>query len=397
MIVPREAMLIKQASFVNITCFLFNFPNYKFELLWFNLNLIMRKLSFFILLILFSTFDLINCANSAKRVRPPVTSIKIISKNSNYTIGEPLSVEIKTKIKDGTFRKTELFLDGKSLILSEKPDFSYQFDTKNLQVGTHYLKSLATTNDGIIGENFNEFLLKSDLNPQKFSYKIVKTYPHNTDHFTEGLEIKNGYLYEGTGQEGSSAIYKTDLSSWKTTKEFKLDDQYFGEGITILNNKLYQLTYKTQIGFVRDLNTFDLIKTWYFKNEQGWGLTNDGECLIMSDGTQFLTFIDSQNFNEIRKIEVCDQYGVVKNINELEYINGLIWANIWTTDKVVEIDPKTGKIIAEIDLGGLLSSVMVNPKNSVDVLNGIAYDHATNKIYVTGKLWPKLFEIEIVK
>ena len=194
------------------------------------------------------------------------------------------------------------------------------------------------------------------------------------------IEIRNGFLYEGTGQEGSSAIYKTDLATWKTVKEFKLDEQYFGEGITILNGKLYQLTYKTQIGFVRDLNTFELLKSWYFKNSQGWGLTNDGNYLIMSDGTEFIYYIDPETFKEIKKIQICNNVGTVSNINELEFINGEIWANIWTTDKIVKIDPVSGKIIAEIDLSGLLSSNLINQKSPVDVLNGIAYDHDKNKI-----------------
>ena len=180
-------------------------------------------------------------------------------------------------------------------------------------------------------------------------------------------------------------------------KEYKLDDKYFGEGITILNGKLYQLTYKTQIGFVRDLNTFELIKTFTYKNTQGWGLTNDGKYLIMSDGTEYLTYFDSETLAEVKKIQVCNQKGVVANLNELEYINGEIWANVWTTDTIVRIDPKTGKIVGEIDLKGLLEFNLSNQKNQVDVLNGIAYDHDKNKIYVTGKFWPKLFEIELVK
>jgi len=165
--------------------------------------------------------------------------------------------------------------------------------------------------------------------------------------------------------------------------------------ITILNGKLYQLTYKSQIGFVRDLNTFEVIKSWSYKNAQGWGLTNDGKSLIMSDGTDYLYFLDPESLKEIKKIQVCNTKNSLQNLNELEYINGEIWANLWTTDTILKIDPETGKIIAEIDLSGLLSSNS-NQKVPIDVLNGIAYDHDRNKIYVTGKLWPKLFEIEIV-
>ena len=252
----------------------------------------MRAISFCIFIVLSTSSLFLNCAQSSKRSRPPVTSLKIIPKNAKYIVGNKLSVVLKTRIKDGSLRKTELFFDGNFLISSDKTEFTYELKTHNLEVGIHHLKAVATTNDGTQGENYSEFLLLSDLIPQKFSYKIIKSYPHNIEHFTEGFEIKNGFLYEGTGQEGSSAIYKTNVSNWKIVKEYRLDNQYFGEGITILNGKLFQLTYKSQIGFVRNLNTFELIKSWHYKNEQGWGLTNNGKYLIMSDGTEFLYFID---------------------------------------------------------------------------------------------------------
>jgi glutamine cyclotransferase len=187
------------------------------------------------------------------------------------------------------------------------------------------------------------------------------------------------------------------LKTWKIVKEHKLDNQYFGEGITIFDDKLFELTYKSKIGFVYDLNTFQLLKTWTFKSAEGWGLTNDGHSLIMSDGTEYLTYLDPVTLSTIKKIQVCSNSGVMKNLNELEYIKGEIWANIWTTDKIVRINPNTGEIVGEIDLGGLLGAGRYNQNNEVDVLNGIAFDLVKNKIYVTGKLWPKIFEIELVK
>ena len=357
----------------------------------------MRSLTVFILFTFISSFVLVNCAQSSKRARKPVTSIQISPKNKNYKAGDQLTVHFQTKIKEGSLQKTEIFLDGKSLLISDQPEGSVVIETQKSGVGTHFIKATATMTDGVIGENYTDFLLLSDIVPQKYDYHIIKTYPHNTEYFTEGFEIRNGFLYEGTGQEGSSAIYKIDLSNWKVVKQIKLEDRYFGEGITILNGKLYQLTYKTQIGFVRNSETFELIKTWNYSNEQGWGMTNNGKYLIMSDGTEFLTFIDPETLKEIKKIQVCNQKGVVKNLNELEYINGVIWANLWTTDSIVQIDPETGKIIAEIDFKGLLSPGLVNSNPSAEVLNGIAYDHEKNKIYLTGKLWPKTFEIELIK
>jgi len=357
----------------------------------------MRALGIYMILFISTSSFLLNCAQSPKSPRPPVTSLNLISKNSKYIVGNKLSVALKTRIKEGSLRNTELFLDGNSLIKSDKTEFSCELKTLNLKVGIHHLKAVATLDNGTQGENYCEFLLLSDYIPQKFSYKVIKSYPHDINHFTEGFEISNGYLYEGTGQEGSSAIFKTDMSNWKIVKEYKIENQYFGEGITVLNEKLYQLTYKSQIGFVRNLNTFELIKSWNYKNEQGWGLTNDGKNIIMSDGTEFLYFLDPESLKEIKKIQICNTEGTVQNLNELEYINGDIWANIWTTDTIVIIDPANGKIKAEIDLKGLLPTNLYSIKTPVDVLNGIAYDHIKNKIYVTGKLWPKIFEIELVK
>ena len=324
-----------------------------------------------------------------------MTSIQISPKQKNYRLGERISVSLQTKLKDGALKKIELFLDGKSIFVSDKTDCSYDFETTNIEVGTHIIKTVATKEDGVIGENYIDFLLLSDIVPENLGYKVIKSFPHNVQYFTEGFEINNGFLYEGTGQEGSSAINKTDLKTWKVIKEFNIDKQYFGEGITIFKDKIYQLTYKTQIGFVRDLKTFEVIKTWNYKNSQGWGMTNDGKSLIMSDGTNYLYYLDPENLNVIKRIQVCNHKGTVSNLNELEYIKGEIWANIWMTDTIVKIDPKTGKIVAEINLKDLLESILSNKKTDVDVLNGIAFDKLTNKIYVTGKLWPKIFEIEV--
>jgi glutamine cyclotransferase len=356
----------------------------------------MRTLSAFIIFLFFSSFVLVNCAQSSKQPRKPVTSIQVLPLNKKFKVGDRLTIGMQAKIKDATLSKIELFIDGKSFFVGDKNGCSVDIETKSFAVGTHSLKVVTTSSAGTSGENYSDFLLLSDIVPLKFGYKIIKSYPHNTQFFTEGFEIHDNYLYESTGEEGTSSIYKIELQSGKVIKEYKLDNKYFGEGITILNEKLYQLTYKTQIGFIRDLNTFELIKTWNYKNKEGWGMTNDGKYLIMSDGTDFITYLDPETLTEINRIQVCNNKGVIKNINELEYINGEIWANLWFTDTIVRIDPKTGKILAEINLKGLLSSDISNQKTSADVLNGIAYDNKKNKIYVTGKYWSKIFEIELV-
>jgi glutaminyl-peptide cyclotransferase len=353
----------------------------------------MKKLFAVTLLYSISFAVLINCAQPSHGSRKPVTSISFQNSGKEFHVGDRIGVSLKTRIRGGSLRKTELFIDQKSVFTSSNTESSYVLETSGLNSGTHQVKVIATKDDGEEGENFADLLLLSDVKPIKYGYKIISIYPHNQDHFTQGLEIVNGFLYEGTGQEGKSGIFKENLNTGKILQQHKLEDQYFGEGITILNGKLYQLTYKSRIGFVYDANTFDLLKTWTFKSAEGWGLTNDGSFLIMSDGTEYLTYIDPTTFDVIKTVQVCDNVKVVKNLNELEYIKGEIWANVWLTNQIVRIDPKTGKVTGEIDLTGLQG---LSQNNEEDVLNGIAYDSMKDKIYVTGKLWPKLYEIKLL-
>lgn len=356
----------------------------------------MKSLLALILLYSLSLATLINCAQPSHGSRKPVTAIIFENEGRQFHIGDKIKISLKTNSKGGSLKKTELFIDQKSVFTSTNAESSYVLETSALNSGTHQVKVVATKEDGQEGENYSDFLLLSDIKPMKYGYKIVHSYPHNPEHFTQGLEIYNGFLYEGTGQEGKSGIFKKNLTTGKIIQQHKLENQHFGEGITLLDGKLYQLTYRSRIGFIYDINTFGLLKSWTFKSPEGWGLTNDGTSLIMSDGTEFLTWIDPVNFNVIRKIQVCDNEKLVNNLNELEYINNEIWANVWLTNKIVRIDPKTGKVTGEINLDGLQGNAFLNQNPEEDVLNGIAFDPEKNKIYVTGKLWPKLFEIELI-
>ena len=224
--------------------------------------------------------------------------------------------------------------------------------------------------------------------------KVVATYPHDPGAYTQGLVIDNGQMFEGTGQYGSSTLREVDLKTGKVTRSISLDEQYFGEGITILNGKIFQLTWKSNFCFVYDRKTFQY-KEYFRYPYEGWGLTNNGKELILSDGSSDLRFIDPISFKEVRRISVKEGTERIKNLNELEYVNGEIWANIWYEDRIARVSPENGKVLGWIDLSGLF------PKNQREdrdqVLNGIAQDPETKKLFVTGKNWPKLFEIEIVK
>ncbi|MCZ6468294.1 MAG: glutaminyl-peptide cyclotransferase [Candidatus Dadabacteria bacterium] len=226
-----------------------------------------------------------------------------------------------------------------------------------------------------------------------FGYKIVNTYPHDTNSFTQGLIFDKGVLYESTGLIGRSAVKIVDLKTGKTLKSHELPDNYFGEGIAIIENKIIQLTWRSKTGFVYDKKTLKLIKKFSYQT-QGWGITYDGKYLIISDGSAVLYFMDPNTFKVVGTLEVYGDNGKVSKLNELEYINGEIYANVWGTEKIARINPKTGRVTAWIDLSGLLNKE--DKKNRVDILNGIAFNSDKGRLFVTGKLWPKLFEIELV-
>lgn len=227
-----------------------------------------------------------------------------------------------------------------------------------------------------------------------FSYRIVNTFSHDPEAFTQGLVWKDGFLYESTGLYGSSSLRKVDLETGTVMQNIPLSNDYFAEGITIFDDKIYLLTWKEQIGFVYDKKTLNLLDAFSYAHE-GWGITNNNKSLILSDGTSTLHFLDPETFEEIKQINVHDGIYLIHNINELEYINGYIYANIWQTERIAVIEPDSGKVIFWLDLSGILNNVEYS--NKVDVLNGIAYDVEQNRLFVTGKLWPALFEIEIKK
>ncbi|MBN1936115.1 MAG: glutaminyl-peptide cyclotransferase [Anaerolineae bacterium] len=227
----------------------------------------------------------------------------------------------------------------------------------------------------------------------QYTYRVINTYPHDPDAFTQGLVYLDGLLYEGTGQHGASSLRQVELKTGQVLQQHNLPGEHFGEGIAVLNGKIYQLTWQSHVGFVYDLASFELLGQFAYPTE-GWGLTHDGQRLIMSDGTPTLYFLDPVSLERIGQIAVYDGENPVARLNELEYVNGEIWANVWQTDRIARIDPNSGQVLGWIDLTGLLAPE--DRLQPVDVLNGIAYDAAGNRILVTGKWWPKLFEIEIL-
>ena len=228
--------------------------------------------------------------------------------------------------------------------------------------------------------------------PANSTYTVINTFAHDRKAFTQGLVFEDGILYEGTGLYGNSQLRKVELETGKVLQTYKLPDEFFGEGITVYGDKIIQLTFRSNVGFIYDKNSFELLRKFNYTTE-GWGITHNGKHLIMSDGTPTLYFLDPQAFEQVGRIEVREQDTPVWGLNELEYVEGHIYANIWPTERIARIAPDTGRVIGWIDMTGLLT--VQNYNEPIDVLNGIAYDATNKRLFVTGKFWPKLFEIRL--
>jgi len=228
-----------------------------------------------------------------------------------------------------------------------------------------------------------------------YGYEVVRSYPHDPNAFTQGLLYKAGVLYESTGLEGRSSVRKVRLETGEVLQSTRLPAEVFGEGLVDWGERLMVLTWQHQTGFVLDLQSFAPIKRFSYAGE-GWGMTRNNRELIMSDGTAELRMLDPQSLAETRRLKVTAQGRPVTQLNELEWVDGEIYANIWQTDRIARIDPKSGQVLGWIDLGGLLPR-SERAQSQADVLNGIAYDPINRRLFVTGKLWPKLYEIRLVK
>jgi glutamine cyclotransferase len=268
----------------------------------------------------------------------------------------------------------------------------YWYSGKN-KVGQTTLKIQVFYNDSLEESHAASIIILSDLLPQKYSYHVISQYPHDADAYTQGLIYDNGRFFESTGLEEKSSVRIVNIKTGKPDKLMPLANVFFGEGIALFKDKLYQVTWKNQVGFVYDKNTLEPIRSFDYQFKEGWGLTTDNQYFIMSDGSSQLYIIDPEFFTQVDKIDVFDNKGMIPSLNELEFVNGKILANVYGESYIAIIDPVSGKVLGKLDLKALMPEGSAGDFNQV--LNGIAYNSQTGHLYVTGKHWSSLYEIKI--
>lgn len=310
--------------------------------------------------------------------------------------------EFDVKVLFGKEKQVDsvIYLIDTNKAISKTDTAAVKLKTEGLKLGNHIITAKIYNGAEFedLTTNINILAAKA---PDLYTYKVISKFPHDTSAYVEGLEYHDGFFYEGTGEKGNSYLKKVDVKSGKTLQQVKLDTAYFGEGITVIDNKILQITWQEKTAFEYDKNTFKPIRKFPFSvGQAGWGLAFDGEKILNSDGTNIIYFLDRNTYKQIGSIDVYDDKGPRDSINELEYIDGKIYANVYLTNDIVIINPQTGAIEGKIDLTDLFpvkDYFKTDDARGNNVLNGIAYDKVTKRLFVAGKKWPYIFEIQIIK
>ena len=321
--------------------------------------------------------------------------IKILNDNPESTgkVGDNYSLSITS---DGTVEadSTIVKVDDQKVATLPKGETTFSIATSALRCGRVPVSVQFCLPYGKSEYASQSLMLFSDIVPKKKSYKVVATYPHDVGAYTQGLVYENGHLYESTGLNGKSTLRKVKIDNGDIIQSVSLESDYFGEGLAMIGDRLMQLTWTSHKGFVYDKNTFQRLSEFGVATE-GWGLSAiNKDTLILTSGSENLYFLEPNGFSTTKTLQVCDNLGVVQRLNETEIVSGRLLANIYQTDQIAEIDYNTGKVLSYIDLTGLLPDNLRT--SSTDVLNGIAYDEAGDRLFVTGKNWPKLYIIKII-
>jgi glutamine cyclotransferase len=344
------------------------------------------RYSLFILLVCLAGFS---CQNTKKEAttpddleKPSITALV----NTTYRLGDTISIQLNQPLSQAT-----VMIDDKSASIIQRTTNALRVRSTDQKLGLHQLIISGTTANKISFSDTLGIELWSDVTPPTLLYSVIKTYPHQTGSFTQGLEFYKGVLYESTGLNGQSKLMQVDVPTGSIIKSVPLATQYFGEGITIMGDKIYQLTWTSGVCFRYSMN-FTLEKTFTYPT-QGWGLTHNDSTLILSDGSNRLYFL-TPDFQRKGELAIYDDQGPVMNLNELEYVDGYVFANVWQTNRIVQIDLKSGKVVGYLDMEPILPAGIDTKAN---VLNGIAFQPRENALYLTGKNWPALYKIQLQK
>jgi glutamine cyclotransferase len=325
-------------------------------------------------------------------MHPSVTSVASPKNGTIITCGDSVKISL-TPVNAGNKVDSVVVTAGKNPVFRLKGKTEGYWHSGKNKVGQVTLKIQVYYNDSLEESHAASLVILSDIVPQKYTYRVISQYPHDADAYTQGLIWDNGRFYESTGLADKSSVRIVNIKTGKPEKLTPMAKEFFGEGIALFKDQLYQVTYKSQVGFVYDKNTLEQLRSFDYQIREGWGLTTDGQFLVMSDGSSQLYFIEPEFFTQVDKIDVFDDKGMIPSLNELEYIHGKILANVYGESYIVMIDPVSGKVSGKLDLEKLL------PKGSAGdldrVLNGIAYNSQTGHLYVTGKHWPVLYEIAL--
>jgi len=349
----------------------------------------MRYYKLFVLTVLITFF--LSCGSESEN--PNDLFVVVIKEaKKSYKTSDNLNVSVQNK-KNKSIASISFSIDGDSPVISEG-NSAKDIALTNEKMGKHEVT--ATINSD--GETFTiskEIVITATETPTLYGYRILESYPHDINAFTQGLEFENDTLYESTGQRKKSTLRKTNYQTGEVLKKLPLEDQFFAEGITILQDKIYQLTWQRKTGFIYDLHSFEKTGSFvYGSSKEGWGLCNDGTSIFKSDGTEKIWSLDPTTLAEKGHIELYTNTSKIPKVNELEWVDGKIYANIWQKDAIAIVNPTNGAVEGVIDMKGL--QAQVTQHETLDVLNGIAYNGEPNILYVTGKNWDKLFKIEVV-
>ena len=357
----------------------------------------------YLLVIIFLNFITLSCKhdNQNNHVKSEITKpttkrdlfiVKLPINRDTCKLNKPLRFEIALNDTIEKFDSINLYVKGKLTHSFSELIFSFPLNPE--KVGNNDIAIEVCFSNDIKQKKKLNLIFLSDITPKLIKYEIINIFPHSSENFTEGLVFHDNYIYEGTGDWGKSTLLKTDLKTGEILQSLSLSSDIFGEGITILNDKIIQLTYKSMEGYVYDKKSFrQILKFSYPIQIEGWGVTTDGKDLIMSNGTEKLFVLDSSYYSLFKEIQVCDNVELLDSLNELEFVNGMIYANIWMDNKIAQIEYKTGKVLGYIDLSEIVPVKYRN--HSSNVLNGIALNSENGNLFVTGKRWTQLYEIKL--